>query len=215
MTSPAYDLRLVSYRLGAVKRSEASTAAPSAPGRVTDGLTVSEYAVLGLLGFGEKSGYELHRFADRSVGFIWTPAKSQIYKVLPRLAERGLAAGRVVAQSALPDKQLYRLTAAGRRSLRRWLASVEEAEPADVTLLKIFFGAQAPATAVARQAAAYRDSSSALVEQYEELEARLPRTDRNVLPLQVLALGLMRARASVAWAEQLLAELEASAHRQQ
>jgi DNA-binding PadR family transcriptional regulator len=169
---------------------------------------VSEYAVLGLLGFGEKSGYELFRFAERSVGFIWTPAKSQIYKVLPRLADKGLARVRRVAQSKLPDRQLYRLTPAGRQVLRAWLARVDEAEPGEVMLLKIFFGGQVSGAVVARQVAAYREAGSRLLGDYRKLEVRLARTEANRLPLRVLALGVARAEADVAWAESLLRDLD-------
>ena len=45
--------------------------------------TRTELAVLGLLAWaGESSGYELHKLAGRSVGFIWAPARSQLYAVL-------------------------------------------------------------------------------------------------------------------------------------
>jgi DNA-binding PadR family transcriptional regulator len=170
-------------------------------------LTVSEYAILGLLGFGERSGYELFRFAERSVGFIWAPAKSQIYKVLPRLSASGLARPRLVEQAKRPDKQLYRLTPAGRTTLRQWLERVEIDDEPDVYLLKIFFGAQAPRTALADQVNAYRDVVLARLARYEELNERLTRNSANALPLQVLALGLRRARATVDWADSLLEEL--------
>jgi DNA-binding PadR family transcriptional regulator len=169
--------------------------------------------VLGLLGFGEKSGYELFGFAERSVGFIWTPAKSQIYKVLPRLAELGLARVRRVAQSKLPDKQLYRLSTAGRRALRLWLASVDAEGPTDVMLLKIFFGGQVPGAVVMRQVAAYRDARSRLLEGYRELERRLAPGGVNRLPLRLLALGVARAETDVAWAEGLLRELDRAGDR--
>jgi DNA-binding PadR family transcriptional regulator len=185
--------------------------APLTPNRVepiAGGLTVSEYAVLGLLGFGEKSGYELHRFAERSVGFIWTPAKSQIYKVLPRLAERGLAAVRPIPQERLPDKQLYRPTGAGRKLLRTWLASVDEAQPADVSLLKIFFGGQASGGALVRQVAAYHVAREQLLGRFEELERQLKQSNVNRLPLQLLALGIARTEAELGWAEDLLRELD-------
>jgi DNA-binding PadR family transcriptional regulator len=169
-------------------------------------LTTSELAILGLLSFGEKSGYELLRFADRSVGFMWAPAKSQIYKVLPRLAAMGLASARLVEQTARPDKQLYRLTPAGRRALREWVARVEPDDQPDVYLLKVFFGAQAPASVVAEQVAAYRDVVANRLARYEELDRQLTRDERNALPLHVLALGLARGRASVAWADDLLRE---------
>jgi DNA-binding PadR family transcriptional regulator len=170
-------------------------------------LTTSEYVVLGLLSFGEKSGYELFRFAEQSVGFIWAPAKSQIYKVLPRLARTGLASARHVEQAKRPDKQLYKLTRVGRRALRQWLGDAAGDDDPDVYRLKIFFGREAPAGALAAQVAAYREVMGRRLAQYEELDRRLPRNERNAYPLKVLALGLERTRATVSWADALLAEL--------
>jgi len=47
-------------------------------------------AVLGLVALQPGSGYDLARLADRSVGYLWTPSRSQIYKILPRLVTDGV-----------------------------------------------------------------------------------------------------------------------------
>lgn len=172
-------------------------------------LTTSEYAVLGLLTFGEKSGYDLWCFAERSVGFIWAPAKSQIYKVLPRLERSGLVRSRLVGETRRFDKQLHRLTPAGRAALRRWLTTLDADADPDVQLLKIFFGRHAPPSALAAHVAAYREHSVRTLALYDALDRRLPRDDRNDLPLAVLALGLRRTREAVEWADELLARLDA------
>src|SRR5439155_25868944 len=84
------------------------------------GLSDTEYAVLGLLTLGERSGYELDKLTQRSIGYSWRPAKSKIYAILPRLVERGLAESKIVAQEKRPDKQLYRITRGGERAPRAW-----------------------------------------------------------------------------------------------
>src|SRR5919198_5029306 len=111
-----------------------AAASGSAADRLTDTslvetitqLTTTEYAVLGLLAFGKRSGYDLARAADRSIVFIWTPSRSQIYKVLPRLVAGGLASSRAVEQQRRPDKALYRVTPAGMGVLRAWLDEIDE-----------------------------------------------------------------------------------------
>jgi DNA-binding PadR family transcriptional regulator len=191
-----------------IQRGSAKDPLPATDHRKrSEPLTVSEYGILGLLSFGEKSGYELFRFADRSIGFIWAPAKSQIYKVLPRLAAMGLSQTRLVEQSQRPDKQLHRLTPAGRRALRQWLTRVEIDDDPDIYLLKIFFGRQAGQAALADQVSAYRDQITERLTRYEELDRWLTRDEHNALPLQVLALGPARVRATLDWADALLAEL--------
>ena len=91
---------------------------------------------------GERSGYELHQLAGRTVGFIWKPARSQLYAVLKRLAADGLITGRHVEQADRPDKRIFSITDAGLATLRDWLDQVEPIEPEDRdgVLLKLFFG---------------------------------------------------------------------------
>src|SRR3954453_5355833 len=101
-------------------------------------LTTTEGVVLGLLGERERSGYDLHKRAEGSVAHMWSPAKSQLYAVLPRLVDAGLARRRYVRQQGRPGKKVYRLTPAGRTAVRDWL---EQAPPKswDELLLKVFF----------------------------------------------------------------------------
>src|SRR5438067_11147089 len=89
-------------------------------------LDTTTLVVLGLVALEPGSGYDLARLADRSVGYLWTPSRSQIYKVLPRLVSHGLATAKRVRQRDRPDKALYSITAAGRRTLRRWLSEIED-----------------------------------------------------------------------------------------
>ena len=89
-------------------------------------VTTTEAAVLALLAIeGEQSGYDLLKLMSQAIGHIWTPGKSQLYSVLPRLARDGLAERRQVVQSTRPDKQLYRITIEGRATLDDWLDTVE------------------------------------------------------------------------------------------
>jgi DNA-binding PadR family transcriptional regulator len=141
--------------------------------------------VLGLIAFGERSGYELSRLAANSVEQLWTPSQSQIYKTLPRLVSRGLIRPRRIGQRDRPDKSLYKIGAAGRKALRVWLDEVEE-EPASgriVFALKLFFCDFASPGSDRAQLAAYRSYLTRRLDRYETLRAgpaalrqRLPRT---------------------------------------
>ena len=57
-------------------------------------LTTTEIAVLGLIAWRELSGYELTRSIDNSGRYFWSPARSRVYEILPRLLETGLASAR-------------------------------------------------------------------------------------------------------------------------
>src|SRR5688572_23665485 len=112
--------------------------------RATTTLTITEAAVLCLLAVeGEHSGYDLLKMARGSVGHIWTPAKSRLYAVLPRLVDEGLALVREGGRDRGPDKQLYRISAQGRRVIEDWMHTVER-DAYDAFALRVFYGGLAP-----------------------------------------------------------------------
>src|SRR6187551_3908474 len=135
-------------------------------------LTTTEYAILGLLAGGESSGYDLARAADRTIVYMWAPSRSQIYKVLPRLVAWGLATSREVEQRGRPDKAVYRITTAGRSTLRAWLEDDTEASQAGGTvfLLKLFLAGAAPPDAALRQLEAYQNRLERRLAAFEEME---------------------------------------------
>src|SRR3954465_14352094 len=97
-------------------------AVPAAAKTRIQKLTTTEAAVLALLAIeGERSGYDLLKLVQRSIAHLWSPARSGLYSVLPRLVDGGLASRRRVAQSPRPDKHLYRLAPPGRAALDAWL----------------------------------------------------------------------------------------------
>jgi hypothetical protein len=65
-------------------------------------LMTTEHALLGMLArYGEQSGYDLLRLASEGVGHIFSPAKSHVYDVLPRLERGGHVRRRLVPQTRL------------------------------------------------------------------------------------------------------------------
>lgn len=95
-------------------------------------LPTTSYALLGMLTFGDDlTGYELKQRADRTLRFYWvSPAMSQVYSELARLADRGLVAARVAGPNKRSSR--YSITAAGREALTAWL----ESAPAEFPTLK-------------------------------------------------------------------------------
>jgi DNA-binding PadR family transcriptional regulator len=124
--------------------------------------TLAEYAILGLLSRGERSGYDLNRNAQQST-MLLAPTKSRIYAVLPRLLAAGLVGARRVTQAARPDKSVYRLTARGRDALIAWL----NATPAEISrqelALKVFFGELADGRRLLEQLETFRRANAAEV----------------------------------------------------
>jgi DNA-binding PadR family transcriptional regulator len=101
------------------------------------------WALLGLLSFGrELSGYDLKRWADKSIAlFYWSPAPSQIYSELRRLEDLGL----VEARAEPADnrrKRMFKITDRGTAELRDWLRTSDTGFPVlkHGTALRIWLG---------------------------------------------------------------------------
>jgi DNA-binding PadR family transcriptional regulator len=173
------------------------------------GLSDTEYAVLGLLTHGERSGYELDKLAQRSIGYFWRPAKSKIYAILPRLVERGLAESTPVAQDRRPDKQLYRITPAGEQALSRWLDSPEPISGVarDGLLLKLFFGNYGDAASLREQVAERKRAAQQKLAELEEIDRTIDK-EADFFPYLTLLHGLQSSRATIAWADRVLALLD-------
>jgi DNA-binding PadR family transcriptional regulator len=173
-------------------------------------LSTTEYAVLGLLTHGERSGYELQRRAAAGVGYVWTGAKTQVYTVLPRLVDGGFSTARVVRQERLPDKQVYRITAKGRRELVSWLEEPMDdyLGPRSPFLLKVFLGRLMRPDALVAHVAGMRSYLAGLLEELEEIEREIADDPDDYYGYLTLRWGLIRGRASLAWADEVLAELE-------
>jgi PadR family transcriptional regulator AphA len=163
--------------------------------------------VLGLLTQGEQSGYDLHKLAERSVGHVWAPAKSHIYAVLPRLVETGYATRRHIRQQQRPDKQVYRITRKGERALRDWLH--EEPRSSDEFLLKVFFGGFMDEEALVALVARRRAEAQADLATYREIEERISGKEAAYFGYLTLRFGLVRARATLRWCDEVLGELRA------
>jgi PadR family transcriptional regulator AphA len=177
--------------------------------------TTTEHALLGMLArYGESSGYTLLRQAEEGIGFFWSPAKSHVYEVLPRLEQRGLARRRVVAQVGKPDKHLWRLTARGRAALRRWI-NTPEPDPLDnlsVLLLKLFFGDYGDPAALVALVERFRDQLSERLSALRRIGAEAVFAAPQELPRMTLRLGLAELQAHLEWAEANLPQLRARLH---
>jgi DNA-binding PadR family transcriptional regulator len=130
--------------------------------------TLAEYAILGLLSRGERSGYDLNRIAQQSTMML-APTKSRIYAVLPRLLGARLVSARRVAQTARPDKSVYRLTPRGRDALVAWLNEIPEEISRQELALKVFFGELADRRRLLEQLEIFRSANAAEIAFLERL----------------------------------------------
>lgn len=174
-------------------------------------LDTTTLAVLGLVALQPGSGYDLARLAQRSIGYLWTPSRSQIYKVLPRLVSHRLATARRVRQRDRPDKALYSITSTGRRALRRWLAEVDDEPSGDTNVfaLKLFFCDLVPAHTAQAQLDGYRRFLESRLRRFRTM-SRTPAESENIFPQLVLRRAIVRIEATLGWVQDAGKALDAT-----
>jgi PadR family transcriptional regulator AphA len=175
--------------------------------RETGTVTLTEAGVLALLEIeGERSGYDLLKLSQKAISQVWTPARSHLYAVLPRLVELGYASVRHVNQDHRPDKQLYSITPAGRSALETWL---EEVIPGatDSFYLKLFVGLLSSDDVTVRHVEQYRRDVAARLAKLRELEKTNTRTGHDRYHWFLLRLGLDEYEHRLEWADWVLGEL--------
>jgi len=163
-------------------------------------LTPTSYIVLGLLdAAGEATPYDLKLTVGLSLGNFWSLPHAQLYAEPERLAAAGLLSER--RESGGRRRRYYKLTATGKRALREWLTEPTEelTELRDLSILKVFFGADPKAMAAVQLPARERK-----IVDYEEIVARI---DGHAPPGIVLALqaGIAHEREWVRFWSRLLA----------
>ena len=98
------------------------------------------YVILGILGLGPHSGYDIKQLADLSTRHFWATSYGQIYPELKRLTESGLIKPEDASRGTR-QRTLYHLTAKGKQTLHKWAAdpAIQSQEIRDEMLLKLFF----------------------------------------------------------------------------
>jgi DNA-binding PadR family transcriptional regulator len=161
-------------------------------------LTPSDYVVLGMVGLGAQSGYEIKQTVELSIRFFWTISPAQVYPSLAKLEDVGLLTGRDEPQGSRP-RRVYERTAAGSEALREWLRRSEPMpfELRDVAMVKLFFADALDQTDARGLLAKVKARSE---ERVATLESILPAGDAaaregDIHPLLTLELGIAVHRA--------------------
>jgi DNA-binding PadR family transcriptional regulator len=163
--------------------------------------------------YGEHSGYELLKLAEGGIGFFWSPAKSHVYDVLPRLERGGHARRRIVPQAGRPDRHEWRITPRGRDALAAWIGTLDPdpLEQRGVLLLKLFFGDHGDPERLVAHLERFRAQAEAKLATLRAIAAEPPERPDEALPRMTLHQGLIGTEAQLRWAEAILPELRARA----
>jgi DNA-binding PadR family transcriptional regulator len=157
-------------------------------------LNATAATLLGFLHEGPMTGFTLAKKAQEVTGEFWNVTRSQVYRELKVLAERGL----VSMQATGPrDRQPYALTRAGRASFAAWIAE----PPGPLVMrfpiaLTVFFGRHLPPAKLREFVAAHRAHHA---ERLAECRALVPVVGADPHTVDVLRLGVGFHEAVIAW----------------
>jgi len=102
----------------------------------------TKYAILGLLHFKPMSGYDIKKYADRSLSFFWSENFGHIYPVLKQLELEGLVTSRKESTDHKPQRIVFSVTENGVKALHEWMTldTMDYPTVRDELLLRVFFG---------------------------------------------------------------------------
>jgi DNA-binding PadR family transcriptional regulator len=179
-------------------------------------LSATAKVILGMLAGRPRSGYEIKQLVDSSARFFWAASYGQIYPELKRLEKGGLITGSDSANGAR-QRTTYKLTAAGKRAARQWIAGPPQIfELRDEGLLELFFaGSVDPARApeIARERAARAAASAAQLRSIEEEVEAMgqqegPDNSPDAGSMSVLRYGIEMNEWAAEWFERAAERLE-------
>jgi DNA-binding PadR family transcriptional regulator len=173
-------------------------------------LSPTARVILGVLGLGPRTGYDIKKLTDVSTRFFWGASYGQIYPELRRLAAAGLVEADQPAGAR--RRRVYRLTAAGRSALRDWLTGNGglDFEYRDEGLLKLFFGDLLSAEEVLTNVRRLCEQHEAVLAHFRELASGLAEErerDPAVFPYVALDYGIAFMEWVVGWCRDLEREL--------
>lgn len=98
-----------------------------------------KHGILGLIGQGDKTGYEINELFKTSLNYFWNANTSQIYRELQNLRDKGFVSDTLVKQQGKPDKKVFNITSEGRNELQEWLKNRDYGNNNNGLLMKMFF----------------------------------------------------------------------------
>ena len=172
----------------------------------------SKYAIMGILSLGPMSGYDIKKKFEQSLSYFWNESYGQIYPILKKLAQQGLASKSIERHEGKPDRHIYALTDEGKKALQDWMIQpVGRHIGRHEILLKLFFGQQVSLTDNIRQIEHFRELQSEKLKEIKATEELL-KTNHKDNPnlsywLMTIRYGQYANQAYLQWSKETLAVL--------
>jgi DNA-binding PadR family transcriptional regulator len=172
---------------------------------VDDRLNATAGALLGLLRDGPRSGYDLVAAAEQVIGGFWTVTRSQVYRELGALADRGLLEK---GPAGPRDRQPFALTEAGRVAFRSWVNTSPEPENLRIPLLlRLTFADEIVPGQLRAMLAEHHTAHRNRLAAYESLDRQLAEAGVPDEQRVTLAFGISYETAVLRWFSELPASM--------
>lgn len=195
------DMQLNSYKLAVYNSTKRDDSAMSI-----------SYAIMAGLENSPKTGYELTKGFQGSIGFFWNATHQQIYRELEKIHNLGWTTVHIEPQAGKPDRKIYSLTEIGRDELRRWIESpTDEGASRDPLLVKLFVGHIADTQKLIADLEHKQQAHEKQLKQYRDLESqhfsqkKLPPNMR--FQLYTLRYGIRFEEGWLSWCKDVLHDL--------
>ena len=180
-----------------------------------------KHGILGLLNYGDMTGYEIMEVFRDSLKYFWPVQTSQIYREAQNLKKQRWVTDVCVPQTGRPDKNVFSITESGKEELRRWLledyTGLETKSP---LLMKTFFrGELTPEENIAF----FKRIQSGVDITFMELETTpeksvelyenaIQNPEKALYWKMTIEYGMMYMKMLREWSEKCIAELEELKH---
>ena len=137
-----------------------------------------KHGLLGLLNYGNMTGYDIDRTFKDSLFLFWQAQTSQIYRELNTMEKLGWLTSEIVIQTDKPNKKLYSITGAGKQDLSNWLnenSLDNEFRSRSTFLMKLFFSGE---RSISENIAMLKDYKARCLNELEELDKAMGNIER-------------------------------------
>jgi PadR family transcriptional regulator AphA len=178
-------------------------------------INVLKHGILGLLNYGDMTGYEIMKVFRDSLSYFWTANTSQIYRELQTLKRDGFVTDVLVKQNGKPDKKVFAITESGREELKRWLREYDYGNNNSPLCLKVFFAGELSRQENIERFQKIKDEALKAIERYyatfeimNAYKAQIAHPEVSVYWNMTKEYGIHHMKMLVEWCNSCIKELE-------
>lgn len=177
-----------------------------------------KHGLLGLLNYGNMTGYELNKNFEESLGFFWQAQTSQIYRELISMEKIGWLTSNIVVQADKPNKRIYEITLSGKDELKKWLIEVplsSRFNNRNTFIMKTFFSGGNEINVNLKRLCEYKDDCVLTLKNLEKADGiiehykgEVDKGEDCIYWSAAAEFGKMYIEMSLSWAEKIIGKLK-------